>query len=238
MISIFNRITFSNIRNFFVRNNPNYHSFSSISCWNCDQMTKALLFCDNCGSIQSLESKDINFYEIFDLRKHEFLIDKNKLDVKFKDLQKLLHPDKFASKSLLEQEASSVTSSTINQGYQILKDPIERIRYLLTLKGYDVLDEGGTSINDPQLLLEMYELREEVDEADNESDLKSFLIQIGNEFDHCAKDIHETLNITNKNEDNSDDDSNIDYNHICKLAIRLKYYGKVAEEIKEKLQDM
>lgn len=240
MIPLLRRINTSNIHKKIVTNSVKFNTFSSISCWNCNKIIKPILFCDHCNSIQSLESKDINYYEIFDLNKNEFLINKNELDMKFKNLQKLLHPDKFASKSLLEQEASSVTSSTINQGYQILKDPIERIRYLLVQKGYDVLDEGGTSINDPQLLMEMYELREEVDEAENEDELKAFLIKVENEFETCTHNIHEAISVNgnkNKNED-KDNEDNVDYNHICNLAIRLKYYGKVTEEIKEKLHNM
>ena len=42
------------------------------------------------------------------------------LEATFKNLQKQLHPDKFAMKSIEERERSSYNSSIVNQAYQVV----------------------------------------------------------------------------------------------------------------------
>jgi hypothetical protein len=114
------------------------------------------LFCDDkarCGVIQRLKSDEVDFYDIFNIPS-TFKVDLKLLETKYKDLQKVLHPDKFASLSKGEQEASATTSSTINQAYQTLKNPSFRIGYLLSRLGLKDLEDGST-FNDSDLMVYM-----------------------------------------------------------------------------------
>ncbi len=58
-----------------------------------------------------------------------------------------LHPDRFASKPVEEQDAALAQSSLLNDAYRTLKDPILRTQHLLTLEGVE-LEEQSKSATD------------------------------------------------------------------------------------------
>jgi molecular chaperone HscB len=58
-------------------------------------------------------------------------MDLAELDREYKELQKKLHPDKFATKSLDEKLLSTNASSAINMAYHTLKDPVSRAEYMV-----------------------------------------------------------------------------------------------------------
>jgi hypothetical protein len=91
-------------------------------CWKCGSSIcqDCALFCDSpsCQTIQKLEITECNFFCLFAIEE-KFIIDEIKLEEKFKNLQRRLHPDKFAMKSLEERERSSHNSSIVNQAYQV-----------------------------------------------------------------------------------------------------------------------
>jgi preprotein translocase subunit Sec63 len=101
--------------------NHKHQDNDNSSCWSCGKIVDKMdLFCSqtNCGVVQSLHSKDINIFDTFELDM-QYLINESKLDQTYKNLQKKLHPDKFATKSLGEQSASTSASTTINMAYQV-----------------------------------------------------------------------------------------------------------------------
>ena len=64
-------------------------------------------------------------FEIFGL-KPQFRIDKQKLDEKYFEIQKKVHPDRFASASDAEKRVAQQWATLINDAYQKLSDPIQR----------------------------------------------------------------------------------------------------------------
>jgi molecular chaperone HscB len=75
-----------------------------------------------------------NHFELFGLPT-SFRIDADALDHAYRTLQAQVHPDRHASASDLERRVAMQTSTRVNAAYQALKDPIERARYLLQLRG-------------------------------------------------------------------------------------------------------
>lgn len=75
-----------------------------------------------------------------------------------------MHPDRYGQKSSTEQDFSRSNSTYLNVAYRTLKDPTLRAKYLLQLEGVGALDERSKTA-DPALLMEVMELREEVDES-------------------------------------------------------------------------
>ena len=75
-----------------------------------------------------------------------------------------MHPDRYMQKSSTEQDFSQSNSTYVNVAYRTLKDPTLRAKYLLQLEGFRALDERSKTA-DPALLMEVMELREEVDES-------------------------------------------------------------------------
>lgn len=67
-------------------------------CWKCNAVViERDLVCMSCGCVQEPKQK-LNHFEIFK-ETPNFDIDTRNLTVKFRRLQTLLHPDKFASRS-------------------------------------------------------------------------------------------------------------------------------------------
>jgi len=97
-------------------------------------------------------------FELFGLPQ-SFEIDHELLDSRFRELQRAVHPDRFASASDQARRISMQQATRINEGYETLKDPLRRGRYLLELGGYEFNDEHHTT-SDPEFLVEQMELRE------------------------------------------------------------------------------
>lgn len=91
-------------------------------------------------------SASSNHFELFGLPT-SFRIDTEALDRAYRALQTQVHPDRHAGGSDVERRLAMQTSTRVNAAYQALKDPIERARYLLELRGIDALDETDTRLS-------------------------------------------------------------------------------------------
>jgi molecular chaperone HscB len=118
-----------------------------------------------------------NYFELFDIPAR-FEIDLDDLAVRYRELQKKFHPDKFASSPDVERRVAQQLAAQINAGYQALKSPLERGRYLLRIAGIDLDDEKDTKM-DSGFLVEQMELREALEEAERASDPIRTLEEIG-----------------------------------------------------------
>ncbi len=105
-----------------------------------------------------------------------FDVDLGVVERSYKDLTKLLHPDRFARADTRARRASLQWSVRVNEAWRTLKDPVRRAEYLLAQAGIEVGGEQGTrrmgpggkqeSVPVPQaLLVEVMELREGLMEA-------------------------------------------------------------------------
>lgn len=102
-----------------------------------------------------------NHFELFGMPVG-FVMDREKLVERYRDLQKVVHPDRFANASDQERRISMQGATRVNEAFQTLKDPLARARYLLVLNGID-LDEETTT--DTDFLMQQLELREELAEV-------------------------------------------------------------------------
>ena len=55
------------------------------------------------------------------------------LQENYRAIQKEIHPDRFATSSENEKDQSMIKSTQANDGYQTLKSPIKRAKYILSL---------------------------------------------------------------------------------------------------------
>ncbi|MDA8362742.1 MAG: Fe-S protein assembly co-chaperone HscB [Gammaproteobacteria bacterium] len=104
-----------------------------------------------------------NYFELFGLPVG-FDLDTADLAVRYRELQRQFHPDRHASSTGPERLLSLQITARINQGFQTLKEPLARGRYLLALRGVNTDEETDTSM-DPDFLVEQMEMRESLDEA-------------------------------------------------------------------------
>ena len=94
--------------------------------------------------------------------KPAFDLDVSELEQRYRDLQRQLHPDRFAQSASSEKRASLARAVDVNQAYRALRDDLKRAEILLTrLEG----QATGTETTDPGLLMEVMELREALAEA-------------------------------------------------------------------------
>jgi len=97
-------------------------------------------------------------------------IDLKELEVRYRELSRVLHPDKHAHKPAGERRISLGKAVEVNEAYRILKDDLARATALLALDGH-VVAEGEGAPSDPMFLMEVMELREELSEARSAKDL-------------------------------------------------------------------
>jgi len=91
-------------------------------------------------------------------------LDAATLDKAYFAQQRLWHPDRFVAKPAEERARASAEAAAVNDAYRTLKDPLARAVYLAGLKGVEMPADGKT-IDDPELLMEAMEAREELHEA-------------------------------------------------------------------------
>lgn len=98
-----------------------------------------------------------------------FEVDLALLSKHYRELQKTLHPDRFAHQSERDQRLSVQYTAHLNEAYNTLKSPLERSQYLMSLKGIDVVSETSVKL-DPAFLFEQMELREHLADLSQKSD--------------------------------------------------------------------
>ena len=98
-----------------------------------------------------------------------FEIDVRKLKKEFLQLQAKAHPDLHQGENRARAEGAS---ALINEAYKTLQNPLRRAQYLLSLRGIDVAEDETAKVDDPELLMDVLEAREEIENANQESDLE------------------------------------------------------------------
>ncbi|KAG8455776.1 hypothetical protein GDO86_001824 [Hymenochirus boettgeri] len=145
-------------------------SAKSRRCWSCHaEVSWSELFCPSCTTLQPPdESKD--FFQILDCEK-SFNVDTQELQRKYRNLQRLLHPDYFSQKSEHERSVSEKQSTLVNKAYNTLLSPLSRGIYLLSLCGI-TLKEGADDEVETQFLFEILELNEQLNDADTNAEIE------------------------------------------------------------------
>src|SRR5271154_6133601 len=118
----------------------------------------------------------MNYFEFFALPR-KLTLDVVALEKQFYTMSRRLHPDRFASKPVAEQEAALAQSSLLNDAYRTLKDPILRTQYLLRLEGVELEEQSKIAtekaratgeikkqVVPPDLLEEVFELNMQLEE--------------------------------------------------------------------------
>lgn len=99
-----------------------------------------------------------------------FALDVTALDLRYREVQGRVHPDKHAHLSDAEQRVAMQWATHANEAYQTLKSPLKRAQYLLALRGVDPQVERNTAMP-MEFLVQQLECREAVAEARGERDL-------------------------------------------------------------------
>lgn len=98
-----------------------------------------------------------------------FEIDLQVLSDRYRELQRSVHPDRFANAPDRERRLAVEKAAQINDAYQTLKTPLNRARYMLELQGVNFDSEHDTHF-DPGFLMQQMELREALAEVKSAPD--------------------------------------------------------------------
>jgi molecular chaperone HscB len=161
-----------------------------------------------------------NHFELFGLPAR-FRIDAGALDRAYRALQAEVHPDRFAGAADPERRLALQGSARVNEAYRALKDPVERARYLLALRGVDAFDETDTRLPLPFLeaQLERRERAAEAAEAGDADALDAIVREVRNEFDARSRELEPML----------DDPRRV---AEAKALVReLRFLAKVADDV-------
>lgn len=105
-----------------------------------------------------------------------FALERATLDERWKQLQREVHPDRFASQGAAAQRVAMQWSMRVNEAYARLKDPLQRAAYLCELRGARIDAERNTAMP-AAFLMQQMEWREALDEAADEAALDALLAQ-------------------------------------------------------------
>ncbi|KAB0790937.1 hypothetical protein PPYR_02737 [Photinus pyralis] len=189
------------------------------TCWNCGTYALELL-CPNCNSIQHPPSMP-NYFNLFNIEEN-YEVNQPLLTRKYRQLQAVLHPDRFSHKSQTEKDISADYSALVNNAYGTLQKPLERGIYMLHLHG-ERIDESDRG-TDPNFLMEIMQLNEEIEEA-----------QTADELRHLNKKSKEKLDCITQKLATCFRDNN--FQAAKELIIQLKYYSSVSVHVNSILRE-
>ncbi|CDH53775.1 iron-sulfur cluster co-chaperone proteinmitochondrial [Lichtheimia corymbifera JMRC:FSU:9682] len=189
------------------------------ACWQCGAAQQhATVLCADCQAIQPV-TPNVNYYELLlDGKQNGFDVDPKALRFKFLTLQQKAHPDSYSQASKREHEYAQLQSSTLNKAYHTLKDPLARAKYLLELQGVEVGESD--SLEDPALLMEVMEIREELDEATTEEEVAQVKETNDEKYQETVQRLSEAF-------------SGNDLDAAKKFMIQLQYWESIRRAILE-----
>jgi molecular chaperone HscB len=200
-------------------------------CWSCQKAAGDGVLCLHCKAVQPPDAK-ADYFRVLGIPT-EYAVDVSDLEQRYKEMTKVLHPDRFARADPKARRASLERSVQLNEAWQTLKDPVRRAEYLLSLSDIDVgemtsVGRRGQSSEHatlpvPQVvLMEVLELREALADA------------------HAAKDLIETEALITKVRSRLDvvmDDvakgfltSPPELGTIAARLVTLRYYRRFLDE--------
>lgn len=148
-----------------------------------------------------------------------FSVDLKQLRNEFLRLQASAHPDRHPPE---RKAAAEALSARINEAYKTLQSPLSRAQYLLSLRGNDSSTDDaaklGDEASDQVLLMEVLELREQIEEAQTPDQIR----EIKEENDVRIAESVKVLEDAFKNDQ---------MDEAAKEAVKLRYWVNVDDTL-------
>ena len=219
-------------------------------CWSCfeksddDASSSSVVayFCRKCDKITHPDAiKRRSHYALLNVPER-FSIDSKAMELSMKNLQKMLHPDKFSSGASSsesgggdgdkEREYSEEISARVNEAYGKLRDPLSRAKYLFGLKAgapYDAEEKEGVGTREevpPELLFLVMEVREAIEDADGDAEeLMKLKGENEERMEEAKRRVGEAF----------DEDAVFDEDKARKAIVELTYFERIRKELIERL---
>ena len=121
----------------------------------------------------NLQSDDFALFGV----PQRFAQERSALDARWKELQREVHPDRFAAQGAAAQRVAMQWSVRINEAYQRLKDPLRRAAYLCELHGAPIRAEDNTAMP-AEFLMQQMQWREDLEDADSAAAVDALEAQV------------------------------------------------------------
>ena len=168
-----------------------------------------------------------NFFEIFSLPV-TWQIDRSLLDIRYRNLQREFHPDRYAAKGDTEKRLAVQTTALINQAYDSLKSPLKRAQYLLELAHIDANQESHIT-SDGAFLMQQIEFREALADLRDSSDAAS-------ELDSMHGQVQD--NYLKLQNDFATQHSAAQYNDAFDTVAKMQFFAKLLDEIEQRQEEL
>ena len=169
-----------------------------------------------------------NYFELFSLPQ-QYVLERAELDARYRDLQRTVHPDRYASASDQERRLSMQQATHINEAYQVLKDPLRRGRYLLELRGH-VIEDQQTTHQDPEFLMQQIEFREALAEIRQQDDPLQALDRLAREIQAQYRTLESELAQAL--------DAGEEFEPAVTLVLKMQYFMRLKNEVQELEADL
>ncbi|XP_017043419.1 iron-sulfur cluster co-chaperone protein HscB [Drosophila ficusphila] len=211
----FDRFRLPEVRQFAAQASP--------ACWNCQNKSELRqnMICSDCGHLQDVNA-EINYFKLLSFPT-QFSLESQKLTKSFRQLQTIVHPDKYSNKTSREQSNSADWSSLINKAYKTLSTPIERGQYLLQLEG-EQMPQDNSALN-KEFLMAMMERNEEVEDADDNQTLENLNSQLIKELEAMSQKLNTLFEAK-------------DLQGVKGTLVEMKYLLSIQKSIKQKQQSL
>lgn len=106
-----------------------------------------------------------------------FAIDRGDLDVRWRQLQGSVHPDRFAADGAAAQRLAMQWSVRINEAYRRLREPLTRAAYLCELRGAPIDAHHNTAMP-VEFLAQQMAWREALDDARSDAAITALDVEV------------------------------------------------------------
>jgi len=155
------------------------------------------------------------------------------LQKRFYELSRELHPDRFMRKPEAERQKALDLSSTLNDAYRTLKDPLKRAHYVLSQEGFDVGEQRSKDVP-PELLEEVFELNMALEEMRSGDDsARPQLEKAESNFTNMLSDVDRQLEGLFQQYDEAQSRDTLA--QIRGALNRRKYIQNLVEEVRKSL---
>ena len=182
-------------------------------------------------------SLDNNYFSLLGLPV-SFQIDKNTLNDNYHELEKSVHPDKFANTTDRERLLSVQKAAQINDALETLKNPMRRSIYLLSLFGIE-LGENDSGM-DPAFLMEQMELRENLSQVHTKEEplaaLDDIMADVKQRVDVAINNIAAQFDKILSSESNSDRDTML--KEAKSQVLKMQFLNRLQEECLNMEEDL
>ncbi|MFT6976779.1 MAG: molecular chaperone HscB [Shewanella psychromarinicola] len=166
----------------------------------------------------------MNYFDLFNVVP-AFDIDTALLAERYRELQRAVHPDKFANDTEQQKRLSVQRTAQVNDGYQTLKNPLRRAEHMLSLRGIELSHET-TTLKDGAFLMQQMEWREALEDIAHNSDPQSSIDELYDSFGEFESVLSAKLATLLVSDDNAD--ALLAADQIRKLKFMAKLHDELA----------